>query len=82
VLGPSDSSDSGSDAIGTSEIYDDSDATGTGERGSVTPGEGREGGDIMPDRVTRLPDGEGFSEADPDSELFTDLDTDEKEQEE
>jgi len=37
LLGPSDSSDSGSDAMGTDEIHADSDASGTGERGSVTP---------------------------------------------
>jgi hypothetical protein len=51
-LGPSDNSDSGSDAIGTFEAHADSDAVGTGERGAVTPGvEGREGGDILPDRI-------------------------------
>ena len=56
LLGPSDSSDSGSDALGTAELHADSDAAGTGERGSVTPGEGREGGDILPDRVVRAAD--------------------------
>jgi len=76
ALGPSDSSDSGSDAVGTAEIHGDSDAAGTGERGSVTPGEGREGGDILPDRVVNLRDGEGMPEADPDSTEMTDLDED------
>jgi hypothetical protein len=52
-LGPSDNSDSGSDAVGTDEMHADSDASGTGERGAVTPREGREGGDILPDRVVR-----------------------------
>lgn len=56
LLGPSDNSDSGSDTIGTSEAHADSDAVGTGERGSVTPGEDREGGDILPDRVVRAAD--------------------------
>jgi len=56
LLGPSDSSDSGSDALGTAELHADSDAAGTGERGSVTPGEGREGGDILPDRVVNAAD--------------------------
>jgi hypothetical protein len=61
-LGPSDNSDSGSDALGTAELHADSDAAGTGERGSVTPGEGREGGDILPDRVVRAADA-GASDA-------------------
>jgi hypothetical protein len=56
LLGPSDNSDSGSDTIGTYEAHADSDAVGTGERGSVTPGEGREGGDILPDRVVNADD--------------------------
>jgi hypothetical protein len=61
-LGPSDNSDSGSDAVGTAELHADSDAWGTGERGSVTPGEGREGGDLLPDRVVSAADA-GASEA-------------------
>ena len=56
LLGPSDNSDSGSDTIGSHEAHADSDAVGTGERGSVTPGEGREGGDILPDRVVNAAD--------------------------
>jgi hypothetical protein len=77
LLGPSDNSDSGSDTVGTHEAHADSDMAGTGERGSVTPGgEAREGGDILPDRVARLEDGEGFPEADPDGSEMTDLDVD------
>ena len=79
ALGPSDNSDSGSDAVGTDEIHDDSDAAGTGERGSVEGGDAREGGDILPDRVMRLRQDEGFAEADPDAQEFTDLDADEQE---
>lgn len=95
ALGPSDSSDSGSDALGTPELHADSDAAGTGERGSVTPGEGREGGDILPDRVVRagttgdalgqeddeqaLAGGEGIPAADRDAREFTDLDAGEPE---
>ena len=75
-LGPSDSSDSGSDAVGTDELHEDSDAAGTGERGSATGGEGREGGDILPDRLARVQDGEGLPEADPDTQEYTDLDAD------
>jgi len=82
ALGPSDNSDSGSDAIGTFEAQADSDSVGTGERGAVTPGvEGREGGDIMPDRVVAidnaedaLASGEGFPGRDPDANEYTDLD--------
>lgn len=52
ALGPSDNSDSGSDAVGTFEAHADSDSVGTGERGAVTPdAEGREGADIAPDHV-------------------------------
>ena len=74
LLGPSDSSDSGSDAMGTAEIHADSDASGTGERGSVTPGEGREGADILPDRIVNMKDGEVVPDDSTDS--MTDLDSD------
>jgi hypothetical protein len=76
LLGPSDNSDSGSDAIGTSEAHEDSDAAGTGSRGAVAGTDAREGGDIMPDRIVNLADGEGFPEADPDGMEFTDIDDD------
>jgi hypothetical protein len=83
ALGPSDNSDSGSDAIGTYEARADSDSVGTGERGSVTPGEAREGADIMPDHVVEmsaeeraLATGRGFPEDDPDAREYTDLDAD------
>jgi len=74
LLGPSDSSDSGSDAMGTAEVHADSDAGGTGERGSVTPGEGREDGDILPDRIVNLKGGEVVPDDSTDS--MTDLDSD------
>lgn len=74
LLGPSDNSDTGSDALGTSEAHGDSDAAGTGERGSAAEGEGREGADILPDRVVRLGEGEGFPLEEPDAREFTDLD--------
>jgi hypothetical protein len=76
LLGPSDNSDSGSDTIGTNEAHEDSDAAGTGARGAVDGVEGREGGDIMPDRIVNLADGEGFPQADPDGMEMTDLDND------
>jgi hypothetical protein len=74
LLGPSDSSDSGSDALGTEELHGDSDAAGTGERGSVVGADTREGGDILPDRVTRLPDGEDSEEPGPETDQLTGLD--------
>jgi hypothetical protein len=78
LLGPSDNSDSGSDALGTSEAYGDSDAAGTGERGSVNPGDSREGADILPDHVVRLAEeSEGAPEEDADTQDFTDLDASE-----
>lgn len=87
ALGPSDNSDSGSDAVGTFEANADSDAVGTGERGAVTPGvEGREGADIMPDHVVvasaeedALASGEGFPDRDIDADEMTDLDADDGE---
>jgi hypothetical protein len=51
LLGPSDNSDSGSDAVGTAEAHGDSDAVGTGERGAVYGADAVEGADIAPDRV-------------------------------
>ena len=63
LLGPSDNSDSGSDAVGTAEAHADSDAAGTGERSSVSPRDIREGGDILPDHVVRMSDDEGEDEA-------------------
>lgn len=76
LLGPSDNSDSGSDTVGTTEAHEDSDSTGTGERGAVAGRDPREGSDILPDRVVNLADGEGFPEADPDGMEMTDLDDD------
>ena len=77
LLGPSDNSDSGSDAMGTAEARADSDAAGTGERGVVAGADAREGGDILPDRVVNLRDGEVLSEDD--GSEMTDLDADSEE---
>ncbi|TFZ07039.1 hypothetical protein EZ313_10600 [Ramlibacter henchirensis] len=54
LLGPSDSSDTGSDAVGTLEDHADSDGAGTGERGSVFGPDAVEGADIAPDRIVRM----------------------------
>ncbi len=76
LLGPSDNSDSGSDALGTAEIHGDSDAYGTGERGAVSGIDAKEGGDILPDRVVRLGGDEGQADGDMSDEELTDLDGD------
>jgi hypothetical protein len=74
LLGPSDNSDSGSDARGTAESQSDSDSTGTGERGAAYGAEAPEGGDIMPDRVVQIGGGHGAPEADLSEAIYTDLD--------
>jgi hypothetical protein len=83
ALGPSDNSDSGSDAAGTFEATADSDSMGTGERGSASPGDAPEGADILPDHVVAVSEeeealatGEGFPDNDPDANEYTDLDAD------
>ena len=64
ALGPSDSSDSGSDvrgggaerSLGDAGLDSDSDRFGTGERLGATPDiEIEEGSDIAPDRIEQLP---------------------------
>ena len=54
ALGPSDNSDSGSDAkgaYGDDELASDSDSVGTGERAAVGTGMDRADADILPDHV-------------------------------
>ena len=56
--GPSDSTDSGSDARGGfvfDELSSDTDAEGTGERSSVDPLNVRSDADILPDHVEGMP---------------------------
>lgn len=74
ALGPSDNSDSGSDALGTSEANGDSDASGTGERGAVFGPDAEIGGDILPDRIVST--GHVLDDADLDAADLTDLDAD------
>ena len=73
ALGPSDSSDSGSDVrgggaerqIGDAGLDSDSDRSGTGERLGATPdAEFEEGGDIAPDRIEDLPGEEAGEDSD------------------
>ena len=65
ALGPSDNSDSGSDAqgaYGTDEMSGDSDAEGTGERASAGPGLEVCDADIMPDHIEGPPGDAAFEE--------------------
>jgi hypothetical protein len=59
ALGPSDNSDSGSDATGAygdDELASDTDAAGTGERASVGRGGEQADADILPDRIEAVTD--------------------------
>lgn len=76
LLGPSDNSDSGSDAVGSSEVHGDSDSAGTGERGEASGRDTKEGGDILPDRVVRIGGPDANAGLWNDDEVFTDLDED------
>lgn len=61
-LGPSDSTDSGSDTVGTlgyDEFHSDSDRYGTGERAAVESKSGQPGADILPDHLDRGAAGDG-----------------------
>lgn len=56
LLGPSDSSDSGSDSIGEfspEQLASDTDRQGTGERPSADLHDVADGADIMPDHLAR-----------------------------
>lgn len=78
ALGPSDSSDSGSDVQGErahtasdpddagampAELGSDTDASGTGERGAAFGDDVDEGADIRPDRIEELNGAAGVDEA-------------------
>lgn len=58
ALGPSDNSDSGSDAMGAysdDELSSDSDSAGTGERATMGMGRGHADADILPDQIEQPP---------------------------
>ena len=70
ALGPSDNSDSGSDAVGAygdDELSGDSDAAGTGERASAGGANQQGDADILPDRIDRAPGLDTDSELDNDA---------------
>jgi hypothetical protein len=57
-LGPSDSTDSGSDSVGAfgdDELASDTDAAGTGERAAIEPMLDADSRDILPDHVEAVP---------------------------
>lgn len=58
ALGPSDNSDSGSDATGAysdDELSSDSDSAGTGERATMGMGRSHTDADILPDQIEQPP---------------------------
>jgi hypothetical protein len=60
-LGPSDSSDTGSDRVGLPQGDSDSDSGGAGDRPSVDISIEEEGDDLLPDSIEPIP-GEGVDE--------------------
>ena len=78
LLGPSDSSDSGSDAmgeLGPDQIDSDTDRNGTGERASADMRDSGSGLDILPDHVDRASRGGADGDLDVD-QLAADEDDD------
>ena len=76
ALGPSDNSDSGSDAqgaYGDDEMSSDSDAAGTGERASVGPGLDASDADILPDHIEGEDDESSEEGGDGDLETAADV---------
>ena len=76
-LGPSDNSDSGSDAVGAygdDELSSDSDAAGTGERASPGLGRDQPDADILPDHIEHTPGADTDTDLDPEGgDDFDDL---------
>ncbi len=73
-LGPSDSTDSGSDSVGAfshDELASDTDAAGTGERAAIEPALDADSRDILPDHVQAAPDGNPDERSDGDDGVET-----------
>lgn len=84
LLGPSDSSDSGSDAmgeLGPDQMDSDTDRYGTGERASADLRESGAGLDILPDHVDRASRGGDAGAALDVDQLAADEDDDDGEEE-
>ncbi len=79
LLGPGDSSDSGSDVQGVMDPGVDSDAVGTGERADVEGGRTHDASDIAPDHQIR---GEGTPGLDEVEDLAADDDDEDEEDDE
>lgn len=76
ALGPSDNSDSGSDAqgaYGDDEMSSDSDAAGTGERASVGPGLDPSDVDILPDHIEGEEEGDASGNGTGDIDAASDV---------
>jgi hypothetical protein len=77
ALGPSDNSDSGSDAVGAygdDELSSDSDAVGTGERASAGFGSDQPDADILPDHIEQALGADAGTDLDADAgDDFNDL---------
>ena len=76
ALGPSDNSDSGSDAVGAygaDELAGDSDAAGTGERAAVGTGGSQHDADILPHHIEQAPGSLADGDADDDESALDDL---------
>lgn len=72
ALGPSDNSDSGSDAIGAygeDELASDSDSAGTGERAEAGMGGSHSDADILPDHIEQGPGAQAEADETASSEL-------------
>lgn len=76
-LGPSDNTDSGSDALGAYDaeaLASDTDASGTGERSSVDAVPPRPDADILPDHLERAPDTDALDDDVADASELLDVD--------
>ncbi|MBH2018977.1 hypothetical protein [Polaromonas sp.] len=76
ALGPSDNSDSGSDAMGAygdEELSSDSDSAGTGERAEVGMGREHPDADILPDRIEQAPGVDAETDLDDDLDDLSDV---------
>ena len=83
LLGPSDSSDSGSDSIGElgpDQMDSDTDRNGTGERASADLRDSGSGVDILPDHVDRASIGGADDRAPDVGQLAIDEDDDDSEE--
>jgi hypothetical protein len=77
-LGPSDSSDSGSDVVGTPGIESDTDRYGTGELATARKSPVQSGRDVDTDRVVDAEEAGVVEEPDQAAEAFAEADEEER----